>query len=82
MGIKKISLGRRPATADATADAAAPRASLFGRGAGNGPARAPAERMTGWLARMPFAAQQRALTGCVVVSLLALLVSVYLDNRQ
>jgi twitching motility protein PilJ len=38
--------------------------------------------MSGWLSRMPFSSQQRALTVGVVVSLLALLASVYLDNRQ
>ncbi|SDO79912.1 methyl-accepting chemotaxis sensory transducer [Ralstonia sp. 25mfcol4.1] len=84
MGIKKISLGRRTATAGAAADAAAPRASVFAKaGTGKGGAgRTPVEMMSGWLTRMPFSSQQRLLTGGVVASLLALLASVYLDNRQ
>ncbi|MBU68075.1 MAG: chemotaxis protein [Cupriavidus sp.] len=84
MGIKKISLGRRTAAAGVAAQAAAPRASMFAKGdAGQGGlGRSPVELMTGWLSRMPFSSQQRALTVGVVVSLLALLASVYLDNRQ
>nr|WP_315592541.1 methyl-accepting chemotaxis protein [uncultured Cupriavidus sp.] len=84
MGIKKIGLGRRTATAGAAAEAVSPRASVFGKGGAKqaGLGRSPVELMSGWLSRMPFSSQQRALTAGVVVSLLALLASVYLDNRQ
>ncbi|CAG9179399.1 methyl-accepting chemotaxis protein [Cupriavidus pampae] len=83
MGIKKISLGRRGAAAGAEAARAIPPGSVFaGRKATAGLGRTPVEQVSSWLTRMPFAAQQRVLTGGVVVSLLALLASVYLDNRQ
>jgi len=86
MGIKKMSLGRRTAAAGAAAEAAAPRGSVFAKGKAKGEkgglGRTPVEQLSGWLARMPFASQQRTLTIGVVASLVALLVSVYLDNRQ
>ncbi|NYH99290.1 methyl-accepting chemotaxis protein [Cupriavidus plantarum] len=84
MGIKKISLGRRGAAAGAAqAPAGIGPGSVFAQRKGqNGLGRTPVEQMSSWLTRMPFASQQRVLTGGVVVSLLALLASVYLDNRQ
>lgn len=83
MGIKKISLGRRTASAGAAADSA-PRASVFAgnRAGAGGLGRTPMDLMAGWLARIPFASQQRVLTVGVVASLAVLLISVYLDNRQ
>lgn len=44
--------------------------------------RTPIDAVVGWMERVPFAAQQRVFTIGLVVGLLALLVSVYLDNRQ
>ncbi|WP_342050591.1 MULTISPECIES: methyl-accepting chemotaxis protein [unclassified Cupriavidus] len=84
MGIKKISLGRRGAAAGAAEAPAgiAPGSVFAKRKAPSGLGRTPVEQMSSWLSRMPFASQQRVLTGGVVVSLLALLASVYLDNRQ
>ncbi|MGO4279415.1 methyl-accepting chemotaxis sensory transducer [Cupriavidus sp. OV038] len=86
MGIKKMSLGRRTAAAGAAAEAVAPRRSVFAKGSAGadkgGLGRTPVEQLSGWLSRMPFASQQRTLTVGVVVSLVALLASVYLDNRQ
>jgi len=44
--------------------------------------RSPMDAVVGWMERVPFAAQQRVFTIGLVVGLLALLISVYLDNRQ
>lgn len=44
--------------------------------------RSPMDAVVGWMERVPFAAQQRVFTIGLVVGLLALLMSVYLDNRQ
>ena len=44
--------------------------------------RTPVDAVVGWMERVPFAAQQRAFTIGLLVGLLALLISVYLDNRQ
>jgi len=44
--------------------------------------RSPMDAVIGWMERVPFAAQQRVFTIGLVVGLLALLISVYLDNRQ
>ncbi|MEN7530896.1 MULTISPECIES: methyl-accepting chemotaxis protein [unclassified Cupriavidus] len=87
MVIKKISLGRRTSAAGGaggSANADAPHTSVFAKAASKtgGLGQSPAGQMSGWLTNMPFASQQRALTAGVVVSLLALLASVYLDNRQ
>ncbi|HBO80128.1 MAG TPA: chemotaxis protein, partial [Cupriavidus sp.] len=86
MGIKKIGLGRRTAAAGAAAEVAAPGGAAFAAAGAarqqGGLGQTPVEMMSGWLMRMPFSAQQRALTVGVVVSLSALLASVYLDNRQ
>ncbi|WP_020204543.1 MULTISPECIES: methyl-accepting chemotaxis protein [Cupriavidus] len=74
MGFKNISLGRRApvaAAAEVAVNAAAP-----------ADRSTPAERIADRLARIPFASQQRALTGGVVLSLVALLASVYADNRE
>ncbi|WP_011298769.1 methyl-accepting chemotaxis protein [Cupriavidus necator] len=85
MGFKKISLGRRKPAADAAAGlvgdpaGAAPSASTAPRADGLG--RTPLEAVSALLSRMPFSSQQRALTIGVVVSLVALLGSVYMDNR-
>ncbi len=86
MGIKKMSLGRRTAAAGAAAEAASPGGAAFARagaaGRKTGLGQTPVEAMSGWLTRMPFSSQQRALTVGVVVSLSALRASGYLDNRQ
>ncbi|CAG9171962.1 methyl-accepting chemotaxis protein [Cupriavidus pinatubonensis] len=85
MGFKKISLGRRKAAADAAAGlvgdraGAAPSVRTAPRADGLG--RTPLEAVSALLSRMPFSSQQRALTIGVVVSLVALLGSVYMDNR-
>lgn len=82
MGFKKISLGRRKPAADAAAGLVGDRA-----GAASADARAdrlgrsPVDAVSSWLASMPFSSQQRSLTIGVVVSLVALLGSVYMDNR-
>ena len=44
--------------------------------------RTPIDAVVGWMERVPFAAQQRVFTIGLVLGLLALLISVYLDNRQ
>ncbi|GCB04074.1 methyl-accepting chemotaxis protein [Ralstonia sp. SET104] len=44
--------------------------------------RTPMDAVVGWMERVPFAAQQRVFTIGLLVGLLALLISVYLDNRQ
>ncbi len=86
MGIKKMSLDAGRLPRGAAAEAVAPRRSVFAKGSAGadkgGLGRTPVEQLSGWLTRMPFASQQRALTVGVVVSLVALLASVYLDNRQ
>ncbi|WP_420995532.1 methyl-accepting chemotaxis protein [Cupriavidus sp. 30B13] len=74
MGFKNISLGRRApvaAAAEMAVNAAAP-----------ADRSTPAGRIADRLSRIPFASQQRALTGGVVLSLVALLASVYADNRE
>ncbi|MGO4333052.1 methyl-accepting chemotaxis protein [Cupriavidus sp. 2TAF22] len=74
MGFKNFSLGRRgpvAAAAEMAVNAGAPAARST-----------PAERIADRLGRIPFASQQRALTGGVMLSLVALLVSVYADNRE
>jgi len=87
MGFKKISLGRRTPTAKAAAGLVKGQGAAFADGAASAPARAdglgrtPFEQASAWLGRMPFSSQQRVLTAGVVVSLLGLLGSVYLDNR-
>lgn len=92
MGFKKFSLGRRTPAADAATGLAD---GLDGTGlayaggpepaplppAAAGLGATPLEHVGRWLGRMPFASQQRLLTVGVVVSLVALLGSVYLDNR-
>ncbi|WER46731.1 methyl-accepting chemotaxis protein [Cupriavidus sp. WKF15] len=79
MGFKKISLGRRTPAASAAAGLVEDRAGAGMRG--NGLGRTPVDAVAAWLERMPFSSQQRALTIGVVVSLVALLGSVYMDNR-
>ncbi|CAG2140200.1 hypothetical protein LMG31506_02240 [Cupriavidus yeoncheonensis] len=82
MGFKKISLGSRKPAADAAAGLVEDRAGAAAAGmraAGLG--RSPVDAVSSWLERMPFSSQQRGLTIGVVVSLVALLGSVYMDNR-
>ena len=66
MGIKKIGLGRRTAAAGAAAEVAAPGGAAFAAAGAarqqGGLGQTPVEMMSGWLMRMPFSAQQRALT--------------------
>ncbi|SPA00005.1 TWITCHING MOTILITY TRANSMEMBRANE PROTEIN, Methyl-accepting chemotaxis protein [Cupriavidus taiwanensis] len=92
MGFKNFSLGRRTPAADAaTSLAGGPDEPGVAYAAGPEPApvppaaaglgATPLEHLGRWLGRMPFASQQRLLTVGVVVSLVALLGSVYLDNR-
>lgn len=74
MGFKMFNLGRQAQAGSAAAlavDAAA----------APGTRSTPARRFPGRLSSLPFASQQRALTAGVVLSLAALLASVYFDNR-
>ncbi len=83
MGFKTFSQGRRTAAAEAAAEAAGHGGAVAGTHAATGGlGRTPMDKITEWLAHIPFSSQQRALTVGVVVSLVALLTSVYLDNRQ
>ncbi|WP_458763158.1 methyl-accepting chemotaxis protein [Cupriavidus basilensis] len=75
MGFKMFSLGRQAPAAGAAELAADAAAAPSKRST-------PAETLSGRLSRIPFASQQRALTTGVVVSLAALLASVYFDNRE
>ncbi|WP_416047816.1 methyl-accepting chemotaxis protein [Cupriavidus basilensis] len=75
MGFKMFSLGRQAPAAGAAELAADAAAAPSTRST-------PAETLSGRLSRIPFASQQRALTIGVVVSLAALLASVYFDNRE
>ncbi|AJG18293.1 methyl-accepting chemotaxis protein [Cupriavidus basilensis] len=75
MGFKMFSLGRQAPAAGAAELAADAAAAPSTRST-------PAETLSGRLSRIPFASQQRALTTGVVVSLAALLASVYFDNRE
>ncbi|MGO4159076.1 methyl-accepting chemotaxis protein [Cupriavidus sp. YAF13] len=75
MGFKMFSLGRQAPAAGAAELAADAAAAPSTRST-------PAETLSGRLSRIPFASQQRALTVGVVLSLAALLASVYFDNRE
>ncbi|MHA7679454.1 methyl-accepting chemotaxis protein [Cupriavidus sp. PET2-C1] len=75
MGFKMFSLGRQAPAAGAAELAADAAAAPSTRST-------PAETLSGRLSRIPFASQQRALTIGVVLSLAALLASVYFDNRE
>jgi len=82
MGFKRFRLGRQAQVAQAAGmavDGAAVAPALATPG---GLGTTPVERVAAWLRNVPFASQQRALTIGLVVSLAALLGSVYLDNRQ
>ena len=82
MGFKKISLGSRKPAAEAAAGLVEDRAGAAAAGMrAGGLGRSPVDAVSSWLERMPFSSQQRALTIGVVVSLVALLGSVYMDNR-
>src|SRR5438445_4871215 len=75
MGFKMFSLGRQAPAAGAAEMAADAATAPSTRST-------PAETLSGRLSRIPFASQQRALTAGVVLSLAALLASVYFDNRE
>ncbi|GAB7548783.1 methyl-accepting chemotaxis protein [Cupriavidus sp. D39] len=75
MGFKMFSLGRQAPAAGAAELAVDAAAAPITRST-------PAEKLSGRLSRIPFASQQRALTAGVVLSLVALLASVYFDNRE
>jgi twitching motility protein PilJ len=85
MGFKKFGLGRQaPAAGAAVELAAANGGALAADGSASGAGglgRTPLEQITGWVDRTPFSRQQRTLTVGLVVSLAALLVSVYIDNN-
>ncbi|KJK22464.1 chemotaxis protein [Burkholderiaceae bacterium 16] len=75
MGFKMFNLGRQAQMASAAEPA-------VNAAAAPGTRSTPARRFSDRLSRLPFASQQRALTAGVVLSLTALLVSVYFDNRE
>ncbi|MFJ1252160.1 methyl-accepting chemotaxis protein [Cupriavidus sp. CuC1] len=75
MGFKMFSLGRQAPAAGAAELAVDAAAAPITRST-------PGEKLSGRLSRIPFASQQRALTAGVVLSLVALLASVYFDNRE
>ena len=75
MGFKMFNLGRQAQVASAAEPA-------VNAAAAPGTRSTPARRFTDRLSRLPFASQQRALTAGVVLSLTALLASVYFDNRE
>src|SRR5437868_911210 len=82
MGFKMFGLGRRAAAAPAGAATAAIGVATEAFAAdANGLGTSPARRIGAWVSRTPLHSRQRALGTGVVVSLAALLASVYLDNR-
>ena len=84
MGLKNFSLGRQTPAADAAGAMAAqaPQSTVMAAARADGLGLTPIEQVSGWLQSMPFNSRQRTLSIGLVVSLAALLGSVYLDNRQ